>query len=114
MAIIFGFSSIPSAEMPEFGLWDFSIKKLGHALGYGLLAASVRHALGERRPWLAWLLAALYAATDEFHQSFVPGRHPSIVDVLAFDNAGALTGVWVYGAVVRRAIARREFPPYSS
>jgi VanZ family protein len=28
--------------------------------------------------------------TDEFHQSFVPGRHPSWVDVLGFDGGGAL------------------------
>src|SRR3990172_5812472 len=38
MAIIFGFSSIPSEEMPSFGGLDFSIKKFGHAFGYGLLA----------------------------------------------------------------------------
>jgi hypothetical protein len=38
MAAIFGFSSIPSAEMPDFGLLDTLVKKGGHALGYGLLA----------------------------------------------------------------------------
>ncbi len=40
--------------------------------------------------WLALLLALIYAASDEFHQSFVPGRHPSWVDVLGFDGGGAL------------------------
>ena len=38
--------------------------------------------------WLSLLLAALYAITDEFHQSFVPGRHSSWVDVLVFDGGG--------------------------
>ena len=42
----------------------------------------------------AWLLAFFYAVTDEFHQSFTPGRHPSVWDVVIFDNLGALIGLW--------------------
>lgn len=95
MAIIFGLSSIPSRAMPRFGAFDFSVKKLGHALGYGLLALAYQRGLGGKRPWLAWMLAVIYAATDEFHQSFVPGRGPSIWDVLFFDNLGALAGLWL-------------------
>jgi VanZ family protein len=102
MAIIFGFSSIPSKEMPSFGLWDFSVKKLGHACGYGLLAVAYQHGLGGKRPWLAWLMAIAYAATDEFHQSFVPGRNPSPVDVLLFDNLGALAGLWIYSLFTKK------------
>jgi VanZ family protein len=37
----------------------------------------------------SWVLTAAYAATDEFHQSFTSGRHPSPVDV-AIDSVGAL------------------------
>jgi VanZ family protein len=33
-------------------------------------------------------MACLYSATDEFHQSFVPGRHPAVTDVM-IDAAGA-------------------------
>ncbi len=60
-------------------------------LGYGLLATANWHGFDFRRnrSWLAWLFAVLYAATDEFHQSFVPGRHPSPVDVFLFDGGGA-------------------------
>ena len=43
---------------------------------------------------LPWLIAAGYAATDEFHQLFVPGRSGQISDVL-LDSAGALAGVWI-------------------
>jgi VanZ family protein len=50
----------------------------------------------KRQYWLAWLLAVLYAATDEFHQSFVPGRNPSIVDIFLFDGLGALFALWLY------------------
>jgi len=66
-------------------------------LGFGLLALFSWRALDfqpERR-WIAWTLAVLYALMDEFHQSFVPGRNPSIWDVLIFDNVGALISLWL-------------------
>jgi VanZ family protein len=95
MSVIFGFSSIPSAEMPSFGLLDFVVKKGGHALGYGLLAlAFLRGLKGESNAvfscqlLVAWILATLYSATDEYHQSFVPGRHPAYTDVM-IDAFGA-------------------------
>ena len=91
MTIIFGFSSVPSSEMPRFGFWDTLVRKGGHMLGYGLLALTYWYGLrfDNRRVWLVLLLAVFYALTDEFHQSFVPGRHPSWMDVLGFDGGGA-------------------------
>lgn len=109
MAVIFAFSSRTSSELPNFGGRDYVFKKLGHGLGYGLLALSYWRGLGFRRNfhWLAWLMALAYSATDEFHQSFVPGRHASAVDVLVFDNLGAL--LTVNGAVwVRNRRAKRK------
>ena len=48
---------------------------------------------GDIRKWrLIWLLAILYAASDEFHQSFVPGRGPSVIDV-GIDAIGAGLGL---------------------
>lgn len=95
MAVIFGFSSIPSSGLPNFGLLDYLVKKGGHALGYALLAlAFLRGLEGGKRDfnprwlYLAWGLAVLYSTTDEFHQSFVPGRHPMGTDVL-IDSIGA-------------------------
>ncbi|MBI1854398.1 MAG: VanZ family protein, partial [Chloroflexi bacterium] len=35
------------------------------------------------------------ALTDEFHQSFVAGRHPSMVDVFLFDGGGAMLALWI-------------------
>jgi VanZ family protein len=91
MAAIFAFSSQPSDDLPNFEDWDYLIKKMGHAIGYGLLAMSYFHFLkyDKKFRWLAWLMAVVFSATDEFHQSFVPGRHASITDVLVFDNLGA-------------------------
>jgi VanZ family protein len=40
--------------------------------------------------WLyaAWRMATLYSTTDEFHQSFVTGRHPAATDVLIDPRRG--------------------------
>jgi len=98
MVVIFSFSSQPGDNLPNFLDWDYVIKKMGHAIGYGLLALSNFHFLkyDKKRYWLAWLLAVIFSATDEFHQSFVPGRHSSVFDVLVFDNLGAAFGLLLY------------------
>jgi VanZ family protein len=96
MLAIFAFSSRTSNELPNFGGWDYFVKKSAHGVGYGLLALSYLRALPRRNYVLAWLLAILYSATDEFHQSFVPGRHAAITDVLVFDNLGALIALFLY------------------
>lgn len=76
-------------------------------IGYGLLALSYWRAFDfkEGKRWVIWLLAVLYALTDEFHQSFVPGRSASIWDVLIFDNFGALISLWLTG------LYRKEIRP---
>lgn len=66
-------------------------------LGYGFLALSYWYALrnNKRQLLFAWLLAVLFAVSDEFHQSMVPGRHASAWDVLIFDNLGAAIGMLI-------------------
>ena len=110
MTAIFGFSSIPSAEMLNFGLLDFIVKKGGHALGYGLLALFyLRGMKGDRTEidsrWLymAWLMAILYSVTDEFHQSFVPGRHPAVTDVM-IDAVGSGLALVLAGRFYKQAL----------
>jgi len=96
MITIFTFSSRTSNELPNFGGWDYFVKKSAHGIGYGLLALSYLHALPKQNYKLAWLLTLLYSASDEFHQSFVAGRHAAITDVLVFDNLGALITLFLY------------------
>jgi len=95
MAVIFIFSSTPSSDLPSYGFWDTLVKKGGHMIGYGLLSVSYMYGLKDRnnKAWLAWLLSLLYAASDEYHQSFTPGRTPSPVDVIFFDGIGASVGL---------------------
>jgi len=105
MAAIFLISSLPSDELPIFGWADLIVKKGGHMLGYGLLAVSWWRGFTWRddKRWVAWALTVLYACTDEFHQSYVSGRHPSIWDVLIYDNIGAMISLLLADKYINRA-----------
>ncbi len=98
MVIIFVLSSQPSSNLPNFNWADKFVKKCGHVIGYGLLALSYLRVFyaNKRRYWLAWSLAILYAITDEIHQSFVSTRHPSVWDVVVFDDLGAIAALFLY------------------
>ena len=104
MLMIFWFSAQPGSDLLVFGWVDLIIKKGGHMIGDALLGLLYWRAFDfrEEKRWIAWLLAVLYAATDEFHQSFVPGRHPSIWDVVIFDNLGALISFWLVNQYRKR------------
>ncbi len=87
------------------------IRKCGHLTEYFILGLLVLRAIRAGRPGLrlAWALAvigivAAYASSDEFHQSFVPGRTASIYDVMLDTTGGALSQVAValYGLRYRR------------
>jgi VanZ family protein len=95
MGLIFAFSHQPSGSLPNFGAADLSIKKGGHFIAYLILAILARRALGHSGWALLW--TAVYAVSDEFHQTFIPGRQGSGVDVL-IDCAGGLTGLLIYHA----------------
>jgi VanZ family protein len=78
----------------------FLLRKSAHASEYAIFAALIYHSLEVRRPrgwrvkpalW-AVLAAGLYALTDEYHQSFVPGRTASLIDC-GIDTGGAALGV---------------------
>ncbi|MCI3927164.1 VanZ family protein [Paenibacillus sp. TRM 82003] len=66
------------------------IRKSTHAVVFGVLAALLFMALGASRRsyFAAWVLATFYGGVDEFHQSLVPNRGPSLVDV-GIDSFGA-------------------------
>jgi VanZ family protein len=94
------------------------VRKCAHLTEYAILAYLFWRALrkskrGDPRPWswreggLAVLLVALYAATDEFHQRFVPGREASVTDVL-LDTLGAAGGIIFVRATLRWRATRKE------
>ena len=101
MGTIFFISHQPgdSFELPEI----INLDKLLHGIAYGVLAAAVLYAtpLELRKKSLSFtaVLAMstclLYGISDEFHQSFIPGRYASIWDVIA-DLLGAALVVWLW------------------
>lgn len=88
------------------------VRKLGHFTEYALLGVSLMLHLAQIQkrtkvplPWLiSWGVGTLYAASDEFHQGFVAGRGPSVVDVM-IDSAGVIAGVllmlWILSRVAK-------------
>jgi VanZ family protein len=93
-ALIFGLSSIPDLGT-GLGGWDLAFRKAAHVAEYAILGALLARALYDAMTgwaWLAWLAGTAYAATDELHQHFVPGRQASLLD-LVIDAAGVGIGV---------------------
>lgn len=65
-------------------------------LGYGLLALAYLYAfrLDSAKLKFAWILAVLYAITDEYHQTFVFGRNGTWIDVLIDSTGAAIALAW--------------------
>lgn len=103
---------IPQFEiiLADFG---FFVRKAAHftayfVLGILLFAAFGRsRVLGIRRFIYTFVIAMLYAVSDEVHQLFVPGRSGEVRDVL-IDSAGAFMGIIVYLLIVKLWLVRRE------
>lgn len=74
---------------------DFAVRKTAHFSEYALLGLLLTLLLDSYRVrwrWLSWAGCTLYAATDEIHQLFIPGRTGKWQDVL-IDSSGAMTGM---------------------
>jgi VanZ family protein len=110
MAAIFTASSIPDVGQLPGDMSD----KSWHSIAYAILAGVVLRALsGGRLSGITWrvagaavLVTTMYGASDELHQSFVPGRTADRYDVLA-DAIGAgvaATAGWLAGAARRWGI----------
>ncbi len=105
MAIIFRLSALTGSQVPgRFGA-------PGHFVGYAVLGALCFMALHVKRTApiafvLAVLLCSAYGITDEFHQSFVPGRAPDVVD-WGVDTIGAAIGALMMWLVAQGAARRR-------
>jgi VanZ family protein len=95
-AVIFVASSISDLGPLPGGVSD----KSGHSFGYAILGVLLLRALAGgrlsgvtwRRALVAIALSTLYGLSDEFHQRFVPGRSPELLDLVA-DAVGASAAV---------------------
>ncbi len=95
---------IPGSDFKALNANRF-IRKNAHFFVYLILgiltSVAVRKfgVVGVRTMGLVLLICILYALSDEFHQTFVPGRGPQIKDVL-IDGAGAVVGSSLYAAII--------------
>ena len=106
MAVIFWFSAQPY-DGDEMAWWEVAGRNLGHFLGYAMLTAAWAWALPRRlrtRLLLAVAFALAYAASDEYHQTFVDGRTGTIDDVV-IDALGMATAALLIGFQARRSAA---------
>lgn len=89
---------------------DYGIRKAAHIFEYTILAILAYRAIHQDRKafrdadaWGPLLLVILYASTDEYHQTFVASRWPSVGDVM-YDTFGGMIGVvvclWWYARTV--------------
>ena len=103
MAVIFALSAQPDLSS-GLGTADVILRKIAHTVEYGLLVflwwRPLRELTAERAAVaLAVAISLVYAASDEFHQSFVEGRHGAPLDV-AIDAVGMAAVAWL---LLRRA-----------
>lgn len=104
MVLVFvgsSFSSRPGPQLTPYSPEDLIVSKSPHVVEYMILAfLLIRAQKAAARPitrrvyLIAFIVATLYAALDEFHQSFVPGRTASVWDVTV-DSVGAAVAVTI-------------------
>lgn len=109
----------PNVTAAQVETVQIIVRKGAHMTEYALLALLLLYALstrrGDPRRWMssAWVLSVAYAAADEFHQLFVPGRSGLVTDVL-IDATGAALGLLAFYGFLQlrdaRAAAKTEAP----
>lgn len=117
------FEEMEPAEQTELlDQWTYIIRKSAHFSEYALLGLLCLFALGSIRsermgeplhtalgnikwPLIAFLISSAYAATDELHQYFVPGRSGQLSDVL-LDSTGVAASVLLICLIAKLKSAR--------
>lgn len=109
MGLIYFLSAQPDLSS-GLGGWDLLLRKIVHFATYGLLCLLLWRPLltvttPQRAILAALVIASIYAASDEWHQTFVEGRHGTPVDWL-IDTAGAgLVALRLRAAEARRGVS---------
>jgi VanZ family protein len=99
MMLIYYFSSLPAGATGPDTLLFKVISKMSHFVIFGILSILYLFSIKWKKPLkdtgkgvfiFSLLLAVIYAATDEYHQSFTHGRYARLADIL-LDASGAMT-----------------------
>lgn len=106
--IIFSFSSVSVPVVSPFYWREFVIKKTGHFIEYVIFGSLIYRALlnsgaaKKKAVIYTIIVSLLYAASDEFHQSFIPNREPRVRDVI-IDTIGASLAVYFLWRLLPKA-----------
>ena len=105
----------PQISISTIAMIHFALRKLGHLIEYAVLAAFLWRALRSGTNIRAkmstlfagvWVACAIFAVSDELHQSFIASRSASLLDVM-IDTSGAVVGLAI--CVLFAAWANRKF-----
>jgi hypothetical protein len=121
MGLIYGLSSRSTLPgLPDTVAWcevvDRMIMKSAHMLAYGSLAwlylRGLRHHLGPLAVLriVSVAMAVGYGLSDEYHQTFVPGREGKLFDV-GVDGVGACSAMVLDWWLARRRLHREQALP---
>jgi len=98
ISLIFLLSSFPKLQISE-GLADLILRKLAHMFEYGVLYLLIYRVFKRTSSlsknkllFISLFLTILYAVSDEYHQTFVPGRCGNLTDI-SIDSTGAVLGL---------------------
>ena len=105
MGVIFILSAQPGLGT-GLGTWDLILRKLAHMTEFGMLWWLWWRAMPTRSPLPAAVITALYAISDEVHQTYVRDRHGTPVDVM-IDMVGVVIAI----GVARRVLNARATAP---
>ena len=106
MLFIYFLSSIPKDKLPDISFPDIHL--IAHVIEYGvlgfLLARSFLNSVGAAK-WIfavvvALIIASLFAASDEYHQTFVAGRNGEVITIF-LDVLFSICGISAYLLVIK-------------
>lgn len=103
MVVIFGLSHQTGSDLNSYLPWVQRLMPwlnsfdMGHFVSYFILACLIWWAMASHRliaSFIVVLICILYGITDEYHQSFIAGRTPDLLDIRN-DTIGALIAMVV-------------------
>jgi VanZ family protein len=109
MGVISFLSSIPAASLPQMpsDSWLFWAHRVAHTVEYSVLGVLLIRAYAYKRARMGVftilflsIFILSFGLLDEWHQSFVPGRHAQLIDAI-FDTICGTSGMFVYYIAIR-------------
>ncbi len=100
VGLIFFFSHQPGLASGFGSFWDFFLRKTAHIFEFAVLTFLLIRNLEERNLKfkkalaLSFILATLFAVSDEYHQTFISAREGKISDI-GIDALGIIIAGWI-------------------